>query len=201
MTKSIWVTILEKDEAKGKALFEAIHRYGLGVNGHFWVDDLEKMQWAAAFSEISKPDTALWLIKGTLKSLQDDTTRYGLAMLAVMAQAMKGHGFPIVLIAEDGPLDPATLPTPLKGAVIAADDASLMAKLVAKANTPGGQGAHRVPPGTSTPCPGSASGSRSDPPRATNGPEPFSARTGPRWTPTAQAPGARFRKRPCWNTP
>jgi hypothetical protein len=136
MTKSIWVTILEKDEAKGKALFEAIHRYGLGVNGHFWVDDLEKMQWAGAFSEISKPDTALWLIKGTLKSLQDETTRYGLAMLAVMVQTMKGHGFPIVLIPEDRPLDPATLPTPLKGAIVAADDATLMAKLVAKANTP-----------------------------------------------------------------
>ena len=44
MTKSIWVTILEKDEEKGRALFEAIHRYGLGVNGHFWVHDLEKMQ-------------------------------------------------------------------------------------------------------------------------------------------------------------
>ena len=27
MTKSIWVTILEKDEAKGKALFEKIGKY------------------------------------------------------------------------------------------------------------------------------------------------------------------------------
>jgi len=136
MTKSIWVTILEKDEAKGKALFESIHRYGLGVNGHFWVDDLEKMQWAGAFSEISRPETAVWLVKGTPASFQDETKRYGMAMLAAMVQAMKGHGFPIVLIPDGGTLDPATLPTPLKGAVVAAEDSSLMAKLVAKANTP-----------------------------------------------------------------
>ncbi|MFZ5427984.1 MAG: hypothetical protein ACOZEN_13495 [Thermodesulfobacteriota bacterium] len=136
MTKSIWVTILEKDEAKGRALFEAIHRYGLGVNGHFWVDDLEKMEWAGAFSEISKPDTAVWLVQGTVDSFKDEAKRYGLSMLAVMVQAMKGNGFPIVLIPEGGALDPAGLPTPLKGATVAAGDASLMAKLVAKANTP-----------------------------------------------------------------
>jgi len=136
MTKSIWVTILEKDEEKGRALFEAIHRYGLGVNGHFWVDDLEKMQWAGAFSEISKPETAVWVVKGTPASFADEAKRYGLSMLAAMVQAMKGHGFPIVLLPDGGALDPATLPTPLKGAIIAADDAGLMAKLVAKANTP-----------------------------------------------------------------
>jgi len=136
MSKSIWVTILEKDEAKGRALFEAIHRYGLGVNGQFWMDDLEKMQWAGAFSEISKPETALWLIRGQLASFQDETKRYGLSMLGVMVQAMKGHGFPVVAVCDSGTLDPATLPTPLKGVIPAADDAALMAKLVAKANTP-----------------------------------------------------------------
>ncbi|WP_243358664.1 hypothetical protein [Fundidesulfovibrio terrae] len=136
MTKSIWATILEKDEAKGKALFEAIHRYGLGVNGHFWVDDLDKMQWAGAFSEISKPETAAWVIRGAQASFADETKRYGLSMLAAMVQALKGHGFPILIIGDAGAVDPATLPTPLKGAVALADDASLMPKLVAKANTP-----------------------------------------------------------------
>ncbi|GFK95759.1 hypothetical protein NNJEOMEG_03627 [Fundidesulfovibrio magnetotacticus] len=136
MNKTIWVTILEQDEAKGRALFEAIHRYGLGVNGHFWVDDLEKMQWAGAFSEISKPETAVWLIRGQLASFQDETKRYGLSMLAAMVQAMKGHGFPVMVLCDGGELDPATLPTPLKGVAPVKDDASLMAKLVAKANTP-----------------------------------------------------------------
>jgi hypothetical protein len=141
MTKTIWATILEKDEAKGKALFEAIHRYGLGVNGHFWLDDLDKMQWAGAYSELSKPDTVLWVIKGTAKSFADPSIRYGLSLLAAMTQAARGQGFPIVLVCEDKPLDPATLPTPLKGATIIADDASFLPKLVAKANTP----APRVP--------------------------------------------------------
>jgi hypothetical protein len=136
MTKSIWATILEKDEAKGKALFEAIHRYGLNVNGHFWVDDLEKMQWAGAFSEISRPETAVWVIRGTQASFADENRRYGLSMLAAMVQASKGHGFPIVLLCDGGAVAPDTLPTPLKGAVVLADDASLMPKLVAKANTP-----------------------------------------------------------------
>lgn len=136
MGKKIWTTMLEKDEAKGRALFEAVHRYGMAAGGHFWTDDLDKMQWAGAFSELAKPDTALWLVKGTAASFAAPSVRYGLSMLALMVQALKGYGFPVVLVCEGAPLMPDTLPTPFKGAILAADDASLMAKLVAKANTP-----------------------------------------------------------------
>lgn len=136
MNKNIWVSILENDEAKGKALFEAIHRYGLGVNGHFWLDDLDKMQWSGAFAELAKPETAAWVIKGTLASLASPTIRYGLALLAAMVHARKGHGFPIVILPDGGALDAMALPTPLKGATVAVDDATLMPKLVAKANVP-----------------------------------------------------------------
>ena len=136
MNKSIWVSILEKDEAKGKALFEAIHRYGLAVNGHFWLDDLDKMQWSGAFAELAKPETAAWVIQGGPASLASPTIRYGLALLAAMVQAQKGHGFPIFILPDGGALDPASLPTPLKSATVAASDTALLPKLVAKANVP-----------------------------------------------------------------
>ncbi len=136
MNKSIWVSILEKDEAKGKALFEAIHRYGLGVNGQFWLDDLDKMQWSGAYAELAKPESAAWVIKGTLESFSTPAIRYGLSLLAVMVQASKGHGFPIFVLPDGGVLDAASLPTPLKGATVIASDAALMPKLVAKANMP-----------------------------------------------------------------
>lgn len=136
MTKTIWATILEKDEDTGKALFETLHRYGLGVGGHFWLDDLDKMQWAGAYSELSKPDTALWVVQGLAASFAAPSVRYGLSLLAVMVQAARGHGFPIALVCADQPLDPAGLPTPLKGAALIEAGPSLGPKLVARANTP-----------------------------------------------------------------
>ena len=63
--------------------------------------------------------------------------RYGLSLLAVSVQAVRGHGFPIILL-HDGPAPSIeSLPTPLQGAeVLAFDNPALGAKIVAKANIP-----------------------------------------------------------------
>ena len=135
MAKSIFISILEKDEAKGKGLFQTVTRYGLGVNGHFWSDNLEKMEWAGPISEMEKPEVGVWLIKGGKASYENPEIRFGLGLLAVAVQARRGHGFPIICICDDGDLDPASLPTLLRGAEVV-DEAKLGAKLAAKVNMP-----------------------------------------------------------------
>ncbi|WP_321405205.1 hypothetical protein [Maridesulfovibrio sp.] len=135
MSKSIFISILEKDEAKGKGLFQTVTRYGLGVNGHFWSDNLEKMEWAGPIGEMDKPEVGVWLIKGGKSSYENPEIRFGLGLLAAAVQARRGHGFPILCICDDGELDPATLPTMLRGAEVV-DGAKLGAKLAAKANMP-----------------------------------------------------------------
>lgn len=135
MAKSVFISILEKDEAKGKGLFTTVTRYGLSVNGHFWSDNLEKMEWAGPIPEMAKPEVGVWLIKGNLASYENPDTRFGLSLLAVAVQARRGYGFPILLICDDGELDVEKLPTSLRGAEVV-DEAKLGAKLAAKANMP-----------------------------------------------------------------
>ncbi|WP_415719377.1 hypothetical protein [Maridesulfovibrio sp.] len=135
MAKSIFISILEKDEAKGKGLFQTVTRYGLGVNGHFWSDNLEKMEWAGPIGELEKPEVGVWLIKGSKASYENPDIRFGLGLLAAAVQARRGHGFPILCICDDGELDPATLPTMLRGVEIV-NESKMGAKLAAKANMP-----------------------------------------------------------------
>lgn len=135
MTKSVFISILEKDEAKGKGLFKTVTRYGLAVNGHFWSDNLEKMEWAGPIAEMDKPEVGVWLIKGTKASFENPDIRFGLGLLAAGVQARRGYGFPIICICEDAVLDVQTLPTMLRNAEIV-EESRLGAKLAAKANMP-----------------------------------------------------------------
>jgi len=135
MAKSVFISILEKDEVKGKGLFQTVTRYGLSVNGHFWSDNLEKMEWAGPIPEMEKSDVGVWLIKGSKASYENPEIRFGLSLLAAAVQARRGHGFPILCICDDGDLDVDTLPTPLGSAEVV-DEAKLGAKLAAKANMP-----------------------------------------------------------------
>lgn len=135
MSKSVFISILEKDEAKGKGLFQTVTRYGLGVNGHFWSDNLEKMEWAGPIAELDKPEVGVWLIKGGKAGYENPDIRFGLAMLAAAVQARRGHGFPVLCICDDGELDPDTLPTMLRSAEVV-EESRLGARLAARANMP-----------------------------------------------------------------
>ncbi len=135
MNKTVWITSLTKDEEKASAVFKKIHDYGLATNGHFWVDDLEKMAWSGAAEQLLSPETAVWLITGAAEDFAKDSVRRGLALLALLVAGQRGHGFPTVICPFEGQVDPATLPTPLKGADSVAN-AALGAKLAAKANIP-----------------------------------------------------------------
>ena len=135
MAKSVFISILEKDESKGKGLFEAVTRYGLSVNGHFWSDNLEKMEWAGPIPELTDEQVGVWLIKGGKASYENEQIRHGLSLLALAVQDKRGHGFPILCICDDGELDVASLPLPLRGAEVV-EETKLSAKLAAKANLP-----------------------------------------------------------------
>jgi hypothetical protein len=130
--KRVWISALAKDEAGVQRLVAGFRTYGLAAGGHFWTDDLAKLAWAGARSELTHPDTGAWVILGPEGPLAP-TVRQGLALLALAAQAAKGPDFPVFLL---GP-SPEDLPTPLKGArPFKAGDPALPVKLVAAANKP-----------------------------------------------------------------
>jgi hypothetical protein len=135
--KRIWITSLVRDEKLVGGLMTTARRYGLDANGHFWLDDLKNMSWLGPSENILDPNTGLWVIVGSEKEMQPSSVRYGLGLLTIGLQAKRGNGFRILWVSSDGLLNADTLPTPLRGAeIVPATDASLGAKMVARANTP-----------------------------------------------------------------
>ncbi len=132
MKKTVFISMLDKDEGLAKLLFQEVARYGLEPAGHFWVDDLPNMAWSGAAPELASDTCGCWIIVGQAARFKDKATLQGLASLALAVQAAHGHGFPILLSPSGGKLDAAALPTPLKGAEIVAS--GLGVKAVAKVN-------------------------------------------------------------------
>ena len=135
--KIVWITALDRDQRKVQALMGALHQYGLDGNGHFWTDDLKNMAWLGTKEQLLDKDVALWVLLGSQKSLETDSVRYGLSLLAIILQATKGVNFPIQFVDTGEGIDIDSMPTPLIAAdSIAFDSPSLAAKMVAKVNTP-----------------------------------------------------------------
>ncbi|MCE5248705.1 hypothetical protein LLG96_00645 [bacterium] len=135
--KKIWVTALDKDAQSVQKILGTIRQYGLDGNGHFWQDDIKNLAWLGPKEALADRETSLWVILCSLKSLESESVRYGLSLLAITVQAVRGIGFPILFAVTDGALEIDKLPTPLRGAdSIAFSSPSLGAKIVAKANTP-----------------------------------------------------------------
>ncbi len=136
MKKSIWLSSLVSSKEKVQALMATLNRYGLEVDGHFWEDDLDKMAWIKPRERLIAPEIAMWGILGAEEDFKRESLRYGLSLLATTVQAKKGLSFPVVLLLTEGSLDPAELPTPLKGVdILSYTDAGLGAKLVAKVHS------------------------------------------------------------------
>jgi len=135
--KKVWITSLGRDESQVQRTMKTLKTYAIDANGHFWLDDLKKMAWLGPREELVKDDTALWIILSSDKDLASESVRYGLSMLALSVQAVRGHGFPIIFL-HDGKLPSVdSLPTPFQGAeIFAVDNPAVGAKLVANANMP-----------------------------------------------------------------
>lgn len=132
----IWITSLIREKSTIGPLLKLSKQYGLEAQGHFWIDDIEKMAWYAPLEELKSKDANLWIIIGDSKNLTP-SVRYGLSLLALCLQHIKSINFPIVWLTKDNSITPEILPTPLKAStILALDNPSLGAKLVAKANLP-----------------------------------------------------------------
>ncbi len=136
MSQSVWITMIKKDEARAQAIYKTVSEYGLGVEGHFWKDDLENMEWSGAAPEIAKSQTGLWLIVGDTADFTDSVIQ-GLSLLSLTVSARKGARIPLIILADSSETLAERLPLPLAGAqVLTPDNPSLGAKMTAKANLP-----------------------------------------------------------------
>ena len=135
--KKIWITSLAKDQKRVRQTMEMLKKYGLDANGHFWEDDLKQMKWLGPREPLTEPDTALWMILSDDEHLAAPDIRYGLSLLALSVQGVRGNGFPLMMV-HKGELPTAeSLPTPLQGAALLKEDNPVLgAKIVAKANMP-----------------------------------------------------------------
>ncbi len=136
--KKIWLSSLGRDQEAVQGIMASLKTYGLEVSGHFWVDDLEKMAWIGPRKELLDPAVALWTILASARDLEDGSVRYGLSMLALAVQAVRGIHFPVVILqVPGGEIAAETLPTPLAGAEVLAITPTLpAARLVAMAHRP-----------------------------------------------------------------
>ena len=137
MQKKVWITSLAKDKNKITGLLTLVKKYGLVPNGHFWVDDIAGMAWQSPLDNLVDRKTVLWIISGAKKDFESESVRYGLSLLCLSMQNIKGIGFPIIFLNSDDSTDNDFLPTPLKGCeIISFHNKFLGAKITAMANTP-----------------------------------------------------------------
>lgn len=137
MQKRIWITSMSKDQAATTGLLQLGKKYGLAPDGHFWVDEMGKMAWQAPLENLLAKDVTLWVISATRKDLEKESVRYGLSLLCLSLQHVKGIGFPIMIVTTDDELTLEDLPTPFRGCeLLKADNKTLGAKMTARANTP-----------------------------------------------------------------
>ncbi|HON22247.1 MAG TPA: hypothetical protein PKV74_00620 [Syntrophales bacterium] len=135
--KKVWITSLEKDQKDVQRLLGTVRQYGLNGDGHFWVDDLEKMAWDGALEPLTAKETALWIIMGGDASWEKPSVRKGLSLLALAVQHRRGYGFPILLLTAAKAMDVNGLPTPFRGAeVLPLSTSAPGPKIVALASRP-----------------------------------------------------------------
>lgn len=134
--KPIWISALGHDQAKVQKTMAMLKTYGFAADGHFWEDDVDKMAWLGPKDALIQKETAAWLILSNDKDLSAGTVRYGLSMLALSVQAIRGRGFPVIVLHTGDMPAAEALPTPLQGAKILADSAAAGAKIVAAVHAP-----------------------------------------------------------------
>lgn len=132
--KTVWITAFDKnkDAARVTALSQLLKRYGLATQGHFWVDEPEKLAWRAGLDALNAARADLWLILADDAALAKPSVRYGLSVFATSLREARGLGFPIVLSGVAG-VD--AMPALLGNATVLVENhPAWPAKIVARAN-------------------------------------------------------------------
>jgi hypothetical protein len=132
--KKLWLSALNSSKEEVQKTKAHLQQYGIALDGHFWLDDLDKMSWTTPRQAILDQHISMWAIMASREDLAVASLRYGLALLAITVQAAKGQDFPIVILQKTGEaIAPDTLPTPLLGCdIFDLSNATYGAKIVAK---------------------------------------------------------------------
>jgi hypothetical protein len=135
--KSAWVTILERESRLAQQAMAELNRYGLGSEGHYWIDDLSSLAWLGALEKMKEQRPALWVILATAQTLMEPNLRYGLSLLSLAVRTHLGP-LPIAILggASDKLEAPMAPPLLKKALYLAVDSPAWQAKLVGMANRP-----------------------------------------------------------------
>jgi len=136
-TKTIWITAFDKaqDAVRVAALSQVLKRYGLATQGHFWIDEPDKLAWRAGLDALNATRADVWLIVASHDALAKPSIRYGLSLFAASLRDARGAAFPIVLSAPGAPDTLGVQAAWLANAPILDETAAAWpAKIVAKAN-------------------------------------------------------------------
>ncbi len=133
-TKTVWITALNKDRDATRIgeLSPLLQRYGLAAQGHFWLDEPDKLAWRTALDALNAARADVWLILAHPDELARPSLRYGLSLFAANLREARGADFPIVLSAREAL---GEVPALLADAVVADEGSPAWpAKIVAQAN-------------------------------------------------------------------
>lgn len=134
MSKKVWITMLSDDPVKAKEINAQLLEYAIKPQGHFFKDDLEKMEWSTCIGEILNKDTGLWLICGKKEDLLKESILKGLSLTALAVQYIKGEKFPIIIV-SDIDMEKESLPFAFQNAIILPfESGSIGVKAAAKVN-------------------------------------------------------------------
>lgn len=140
--KKVWLTALGTSQDEVQGVMRSLQQYGLGVDGHFWEDNLAQMAWVKPRHNLLDPAVCVWIMLASAEALATVTIRQGLALLALNVQAARGQGFPLVILQPSGAMvSSGSLPDPLAACeVFSCGAAGYGAKIVARAYGSKGQG-------------------------------------------------------------
>lgn len=132
--KKIWLSAVNSSKEEVQKIKSHLQPYGVVMDGHFWLDDIDKMSWAVPRQAILDGQINMWVILVSSEDLASPSVRYGLALLALTVQAAKGQNFPIAILQKTGEvIAPVALPTPLLDCdIFDLSHATYAAKIVAK---------------------------------------------------------------------
>ncbi len=130
MKKTVWITSLAKDEPRVQKIMAQVKTYGMAPEGHFWADENEKMTWVGSRERMIEKDVVAWVILVSEEEIEKPSVMYGLSLLALTVQAVKGVKFPIFFLCDGKTI--SNPPTPFANALVVAESSAWTAKLVAK---------------------------------------------------------------------
>ncbi|WP_299491525.1 hypothetical protein [uncultured Shewanella sp.] len=99
MKKTVWISAFDKDETTSKAIFTALHKYGLDVKGHFWPEYDKNKGWELPTEELKKADA--WVILIAPAAFENEHNRFSLNLALMQIRQLKGDTFPVFISGID----------------------------------------------------------------------------------------------------